>query len=81
MTMLSGLVIIVSRAAAQATAVIVIGPAAAVIDTNFFVTNQPLPGWLDWYSRRRNSEIHMWVYGPNRPPLILPGIDEINVGI
>ena len=36
-TMLSGPVVIVSRAAARATAVIVIWPTAAVVDTNFFV--------------------------------------------
>jgi hypothetical protein len=30
---------------------------------------------------QQNSEIHIRVYGPNKPPLILPGIDKINVGI
>ena len=42
MTMLSGPAVIVSRAAARTTAVIVIGPAAAVVDTNFFC-HRPTP--------------------------------------
>jgi hypothetical protein len=43
-TMLSGPVVIIGRAAARATAVTVIGPAAAVVDTVFFVIDQPLAG-------------------------------------
>ena len=43
-TMLSGPVVIISGAAARATAVIIIGPTATVVDTVFFVIDQPITG-------------------------------------
>ena len=38
-------------------------------------------GFINKVRCQENSGIHMWVYRPNKPPLILPGLDEIDVGI
>lgn len=45
---LSGQLVTVSMAAAQATAVLVIVPAAAVVDTDFLSSTNPSPGWSEW---------------------------------